>query len=157
MFTCRDGWHVVARAGELTYVRVAVRLRDEHGSHTALSAPCICRVAHGRGLGKPCTVGLARAAGPCFVQAGHWVVQVMKDTPSADPRDQAIRAALRDAATLAAMVVTEFRASYWGAERTVYVATLAAYVSDLGGRLEEAGTRDLVADFGGRRITVRFG
>jgi hypothetical protein len=47
----------------------------------------------------------------------------MKDTPSADPRDQAIRAALRDAATLAAMVVTEFRASYWGAERTVYVAS----------------------------------
>jgi len=30
-------------------------------------------------------------------------------------------------------------------------------VSDLGGRLEEAGTRDLVADFGERRITVRFG
>jgi hypothetical protein len=81
----------------------------------------------------------------------------MKDTPSADPRDQAIRAALRDAATLAAMVVTEFRASYLGAERTVYVATLAAYVTDLGGCLEEAGTRDLVADFGGRRITVRFG
>ena len=55
------------------------------------------------------------------------------------------------------MVVTEFRASYWGAERTVYVATLAAYVTDLGGHLEEAGTRDLVADFDGRRITVRFG
>jgi hypothetical protein len=33
MFTCRDGWHVVARAGELTYVRVAVRLRDEHGTY----------------------------------------------------------------------------------------------------------------------------
>jgi len=81
----------------------------------------------------------------------------MKDTPSADPRDQAIRAALRDAATLAAMVVTEFRASYWGAERTVYVTTLAAYVTDLGGHLEEVGTRDLVADFGERRITVRFG
>jgi hypothetical protein len=50
----------------------------------------------------------------------------MKDMPSADPRDQAIRAALRDAATLAAMVVTELTASYWGAERSVYVATLAA-------------------------------
>jgi hypothetical protein len=81
----------------------------------------------------------------------------MKDTPSADPRDQAIRAALRDAATLAAMVVTELRASYWGDERAVYVATLAEYVSDLGGRLEEAGTRELVADFGERRITIRFG
>ena len=81
----------------------------------------------------------------------------MKDTPSADPSDQAIRAALRDAATLAAMVVTEFRASYWGAERSVYVATLAAYVTDLGGRLEEAGTSDVIADFGALRITVRFG
>ena len=81
----------------------------------------------------------------------------MKDTPSADPRDQAIRAALRDASTLAAMVASEFRASYWGAERAVYLATLAAYVTDLGGHLEEAGPKDLVADFGGRRITVRFG
>ena len=62
----------------------------------------------------------------------------MQDTPSADPRDQAIRAALRDAATLAAMVVTEFTASYWGAEPAVYVPTLAAYVTDLGGHLEEA-------------------
>jgi hypothetical protein len=74
----------------------------------------------------------------------------MRDTPSADPRDQAIRAALRDASTLAAMVVTEFAASYWGAERAVYVA-------DLGGRLEEADTRDVVAKFGDRRITIRFG
>jgi hypothetical protein len=37
----------------------------------------------------------------------------MQDAPSADLRDQAIRAALHDAATLAAMVMTEFRASYW--------------------------------------------
>jgi hypothetical protein len=81
----------------------------------------------------------------------------MKDTPSADPRDQAILAALRDASTLAEMVATEFTASYWGPERTLYVATLATYVTDLGGHLEEVGTRDLVADFGGRRITVRFG
>lgn len=81
----------------------------------------------------------------------------MQDAASADPHNQAIRAALRDASTLAAMVVTEFRATYWGAERTLYVETLAAYVTDLGGRLEEAGTSDLVADFGGRRITVRFG
>jgi hypothetical protein len=81
----------------------------------------------------------------------------MQDAPSPDPRDQAIRAALRDASTLAAMVVTEFKASYWGAERSVYVATLAAYVVDLGGHLAEVGTRDLVADFGGRRITIRLG
>jgi hypothetical protein len=81
----------------------------------------------------------------------------VQDESSNDPRDQAIRAALRDASTLAAMVVTELTASYWGAERSVYIATLAAYVVDLGGHLEEAGTRDLVADFGARRITVRFG
>ena len=81
----------------------------------------------------------------------------MQDAPSADPRDQAIKAALRDAASLATMVATEIRATYWGTDRSVYVATLAAYVTDLGGRLEEAGTKDLVADFGGRRITVRFG
>src|SRR5664280_1935889 len=81
----------------------------------------------------------------------------MRDIPSADPRDQAIRAALRDASTLAAMVVTEFTASYWGAERAIYVATVASYVTDLGGRLEEAGTRDLVADIGGRRIAFIAG
>jgi hypothetical protein len=55
------------------------------------------------------------------------------------------------------MVLTEFTASYWGGERGTYVATLATYVTDLGGRLEEAGTTDLVADFGGRRITIRLG
>jgi hypothetical protein len=81
----------------------------------------------------------------------------MQDTPSADPRDQAILAALRDAATLAEMVATEFTASYWGAERAVYVATLAAYVIDLGGQLEEVGAKELVADFDGRRITIRLG
>ena len=81
----------------------------------------------------------------------------MRDTPSADPRDQAILAALRDAATLAEMVATEFTASYWGAERAVYVATLAAYVIDLGGQLEEVGAKELVADFDGRRITIRLG
>ena len=81
----------------------------------------------------------------------------MKDTPSADPRDQAIRAALRDASTLAAMVATEFTATYRGYERTTYVSTLAGYVTDLGGHLDEADHGQLVADFGGRRITVRLG
>ena len=33
MFTCREGWHVIARAGEIKYVRAAVRLRGEHGPH----------------------------------------------------------------------------------------------------------------------------
>jgi hypothetical protein len=89
--------------------------------------------------------------------SGYENICSMQDAPSADPRDQAIRAALRDASTLAGMVVTEFRASYFGAERSVYVATLAAYVVDLGGRLEEAGAKELVADFDGRRITIRLG
>ena len=33
MFICHDGWHVVGDPGELTYARVAVRLRDEHGTY----------------------------------------------------------------------------------------------------------------------------
>ena len=33
MFTCHNGWHVVDRAGDAPYVRVAVRLRDEHGTY----------------------------------------------------------------------------------------------------------------------------
>ena len=33
MFTCQDGWHVVDHAGDVTYVRVAVRLRDQHGTY----------------------------------------------------------------------------------------------------------------------------
>lgn len=41
MFTCTDGWHVVERAAGLLYVRVAIRLRDEHGTYVYLigSAP----------------------------------------------------------------------------------------------------------------------
>lgn len=81
----------------------------------------------------------------------------MQNRPSADPRDQAIRAALRDAATLAAMVAAEFRATYRGTERTTYLDTLAGFVADLGGRLEDAGEGDAVAEFGGRRTTVRLG
>lgn len=33
MFTCHDGWHVVDHAGDVTYVRVAVRLRDGYGTY----------------------------------------------------------------------------------------------------------------------------
>jgi hypothetical protein len=43
--------------------------------------------------------------------SGYENICSMRDTPSTDPRDQAIRAALRDASTLASMVVTEFQAS----------------------------------------------
>jgi hypothetical protein len=80
----------------------------------------------------------------------------MQNRPSADPRDQAIRAALADASSLAAMLTDEFIATYRGSLRDVYVATLAAFVVDLGGRLEETQGRQYVADFGGRRIGVRF-
>jgi hypothetical protein len=80
----------------------------------------------------------------------------MQDKPSPDPRDQAIRAALRDAATLSAMVADEFRATYVGPRRDVYLRTLGAYVADLGGRLEETDGRHLVAHIRGRRITLRF-
>jgi hypothetical protein len=61
----------------------------------------------------------------------------MNRTPSADPRDEAIRVALSDATALALMVATEFGASHWGAERAAYVATVAGYVTDFGGHLEE--------------------
>lgn len=81
----------------------------------------------------------------------------MRNEPSADPRDQAISAALRDASSLAAMVATEFTATYRGTERATYLATLSGYVTDLGGRLDEAGGGEVVAAFGQRVITVRLG
>ena len=33
MFTCHDGWHVVGKPADPTYVRLAVRLRDEQGTY----------------------------------------------------------------------------------------------------------------------------
>jgi hypothetical protein len=33
MFACHDGWHVVAHEGAPTFVRVAIRLRDDHGTY----------------------------------------------------------------------------------------------------------------------------
>jgi hypothetical protein len=80
----------------------------------------------------------------------------MQNRPSADPRDQAIRAALRDASTICAMVADEVQATYRGQRRDVYVHTLAAYITDLGGSLEETNGRDLVVRVGSRRITLRF-
>jgi hypothetical protein len=81
----------------------------------------------------------------------------MQNRPSADPRDQAIRAALRDASTICGMVADEVKGTYRGERRDVYVRTLAAYIADLGGSLEEGEGRDLVAQIGSRRITLRFG
>jgi hypothetical protein len=80
----------------------------------------------------------------------------MQNAPSQDPRDQAIRAALRDAATLAAMVVDELRASYRGSERALYVETLGTYVADLGGSVVEQEDDAVIVVFGGRRIAVRL-
>jgi hypothetical protein len=80
----------------------------------------------------------------------------MQNAPSEDPRDQAIRAALRDAATLAAMVVDEVRASYRGSERALYVETLGTYVADLGGSVVGQESDAVIVAFGGRRIAVRL-
>ena len=81
----------------------------------------------------------------------------MQNRPSVDPRDRAIRAALADASLIASMVADEISSSYHGQRRDVYVETLRTWVGDLGGRLEEGEGRDLVADFPGRRIRLRYG
>jgi hypothetical protein len=39
MFTCRDGWHVVARAGEFAYVRAAARLYGQRGTYAYRVGP----------------------------------------------------------------------------------------------------------------------
>ncbi len=80
----------------------------------------------------------------------------MENHPSTDARDRAIHAALRDAASLFAMVSDEFRASYRGARRDVYVRTLAGYLVDVGGTLEEAADSRFVARIGARTIVLTF-
>jgi hypothetical protein len=80
----------------------------------------------------------------------------IRDRPSASPRDEAIRAALRDVAVLAGIRDDEFRATYEGPERSEYVRVLAAYIADLGGSLE-TGAWGPVATFADRRIAIRFG
>jgi hypothetical protein len=80
----------------------------------------------------------------------------MRDTPSTDPRDQVIRAALRDVAALAAIVAGEFHATYVGPDRAGYLHVLGDYLADLGGRLEDGPTGPVVS-VDGRRIAIRFG
>jgi len=80
----------------------------------------------------------------------------MRNQPSTDPRDQAIRAALRDVAVLAAIAAREFYATYGGPERTEYLRVLGAYVAGAGGPLEP-GPNGFVAVFDDRRIAIRFG
>jgi hypothetical protein len=87
---------------------------------------------------------------------GYENICSMKDAPSADPRDQAIRAALRDAATLAAIIAGEFHATYVGPDRARYLHVLGDYLADLGGRLEDGPNGPVVA-VDGRRIVIRFG
>jgi hypothetical protein len=71
------------------------------------------------------------------------------------PRDEAIRAAMRDAAVLAGILEGEFQATYRGPERSEYVRILTEIVAGLGGSLE-AGAIDLAATFEDRRIRIRF-
>jgi len=80
----------------------------------------------------------------------------MRNQPSTDPRDQAIRAALRDVAVLAAIAVDEFHATYAGPGRSEYLRVLGAYVANCGGRLDP-GPDGCVAVFDDRRIAIRFG
>jgi hypothetical protein len=80
----------------------------------------------------------------------------MQNESSADPRDQVIRAALRDVSSLAAIVAGEFDATYVGPDRAAYLHVLGDYLADLGGRLEEGPSGPVVA-VAGRRIAIRFG
>ena len=80
----------------------------------------------------------------------------MQNMPSADPRDQLIRAALRDVAALAAIVAGEFHATYLGPNRAGYLHVLGDYLADLGGQIELGPTGPVVA-VDGRRIALRFG
>ena len=88
--------------------------------------------------------------------AAHVNICSMQNRPSDNPKDAAIRAALRDAAVLAGIVADEFQATYQGPERSEYLRVLAAYVADLGGALENAQA-GVTAAFADRRIAIRFG
>jgi hypothetical protein len=79
----------------------------------------------------------------------------MRNRPSLHPRDQATRAALNDAAVIAAMTEPEIRASYYGTERAEYTRVLAEWLSALDGTIEDGGDR-LVVRLRGREIAVRF-
>ncbi len=80
----------------------------------------------------------------------------MRSHPSTDPRDQAIRAALRDSAALASILAGDFFASYDGPQRAEYLRVLRDNVTDLGGWLVDEPT-GAVAAFDGRKIAIRFG
>ncbi len=82
-------------------------------------------------------------------------IRSTQNRPSGDPRDQAIRAALHDAATLVELANDEFTATYAGPARDAYLRVFAASVAVVGGRLEQ-GPDGLHAAFGERLIRIRF-
>jgi hypothetical protein len=86
----------------------------------------------------------------------HVNICSMQNRPTRNARDEAILAALRDAAVLAEIMADEFHSTYDGRERAEYLRVLADTVADLGGRLEESDRRVDVA-FGDRRIAILFG
>ena len=79
----------------------------------------------------------------------------MENRPSRHPQDIAVRAALHDAAALAAMAADEFTSTYAGGRQHEYLTVLESYVSDFAGRIEADG-KAVYAVFGERRISVRF-
>ena len=87
---------------------------------------------------------------------GYENICSMQNTPSADPRDQVIRAALRDVSALAAIVAGEFHATYVGPDRAGYLRVLGDYLADLGGQIEQGPMGPEVA-VDGRRIALQFG
>jgi len=79
----------------------------------------------------------------------------MRAGRSINQRDEAIRAAMRDAGVLAGILEGEFQATYRGPERSEYIRVLTDILAGLGGSLE-AGAIDLAATFEDRRIRIRF-
>jgi hypothetical protein len=86
----------------------------------------------------------------------HVNICSMQNRPTRNARDEAILAALRDAAVLAEIMADEFHSTYEGQERAEYLRVLTDTVTDLGGSLEQSRT-GIAATFSGRRIAIRFG
>jgi hypothetical protein len=80
----------------------------------------------------------------------------MRNGRPINQRDEAIRAAMRDAGVLAGILEDEYQATYRGPERSEYVRVLTEIVAGLGGSLEVQPSC-LWADFADRRIAIRFG
>ncbi len=80
----------------------------------------------------------------------------MRNQPSNDPRDLAVKAAMRDAVTLGSILEGEFCSTYVGPDKAEYLAVLRSWLADLGVVIED-GEGGPVAAFADRRITIRFG